>query len=202
MAIMAIATDWDKELTDKAFVAMKIKQAQVNRKLERYDRIPKSGNGLSVFIENIEKFSKKDIQSRFFYTSRPRDNHIFYTCKNLISVPDPLMRVTDFFFAPNIMKNGNLRIHIFRHGDWMDMDKDNLIKSYMKTHIFNFSKMKDWKKHLKEENHGIEKGRGHQGNRSLRDRRSPCQDFNGASRASGRQTTLGDRCIALNKFNS
>lgn len=132
--LAAIETDWDRNTTDSAFKLMERILLKKKRKLEKYSYIPTSGSNLCIFIENIESFSKKDTEkNRFFFTSRPKENYIFYTCKTFQSIPEALRMVTDFFFMPLTMKNGKMKTMIFSNGYWIEKLKNDVGRDYIKT---------------------------------------------------------------------
>jgi len=143
MALVAIETDGDKELTDKVFKVMNEQQAKHNRKLERIAKIPTEGTKKTVFLENIEGYRHRKNTFRWLAKSRPYENIVFYTCKNHGTIPKDIKMITDFYFLPLLSHydgKDRIRIMIFSQGDWLD--KIDMSRWYMKSMIATIKKGK------------------------------------------------------------
>jgi len=147
MVIVAIMTGGDKELSDKVFKIMSIKQAQRKRILEKVKNIPERLHRKSVFIEDIEIYRKEIKQTnkfRWIAQSRQHENLILYTCKRFKSIPIFIGKITDFFFYP-IQEKNIIKFFIFRSG-FLEA-KTNIEKTeyYVKTYYCDWNVIKSLK---------------------------------------------------------
>lgn len=140
MTLIAIETDWDKEITDKVFTSFQKHYAKkIKAKLEKVDKFPTEGSKKFIFIENIEGYAEAKNKSvwRWVAKNRPYENIIIYTCKNWGTIPKSMRMITDFFFTAFDYKPPNFKFMVFRPSTWLDMLQmyGNMGKYYMGTKI-------------------------------------------------------------------